>query len=64
MRGVLFPRQPSVSLPSTVIHFFVYLRADVTTSRQLQIRHRYKKKKKTAKSVARGKWRQTEGHYG
>jgi len=53
MHGVLFPRPPSVSLPSTIIQFFVYSRADVTASGQLQRRHKYEKK--TANNCDRGK---------
>ena len=45
MRGVLFPRPPSASLPFTVIQFFVYLRVDVTASGRLERWRKYKKKK-------------------
>jgi hypothetical protein len=59
MRGVLFPRPPSASSPFTVIQFFVYLRADVTTSGQLQRRHRYTNGQQT--TVTRGERGHTEG---
>lgn len=47
MRGVLFPRPLSASLPFTIIQFVVYLRADAIAVGQLQTRHAYKEKTAT-----------------